>query len=174
MARKSEAAVKEELRRRLEEIEARKEIAQHRGLAFASPSEEELAKKIRGESAKSPYLYFEAWTSGTTPGSSAFYEAGYANPDPGGYYPVTVTIFFGLANLAGDISEGFDARDWSWPYVSSEPVFLAAGATGAASFNYTTPMVNRGTYLGNAVLWAPNYFDVGRYFERGFFEVTLH
>lgn len=173
MARKSEAAVKEELRRRLEEIESRKQLAQNRGLAFASPTEEELTRKIRGESANSPYLYFEAWVSGTTPGSSAFYEAGYANPDPGGYYPMLVTIFFGFANLAADITEGFDARDPAWPYVSSEPAFLGAGATGTATFNYTTPTVSKGTYLGNAVLWAPNYFDVGRYFERGFFEVTL-
>jgi hypothetical protein len=173
MARKSEAAVKEELKRRLEEIEVLKEQAMRRGLAFASPSEEELAKKVSSESAKSPYFYYESWTSGTTTNSPAYYQAGFANPDPGGHYTF-VTIFFGLANIAADISEGFDARDFSWPYVSAEPVYLAPGATGTATFNYTTPSVTRGTYLGNAVLWQPDYFDTGTYFDRAAFEVTLH
>jgi hypothetical protein len=175
MARKSEAAVKEELKRRLEEIEALKEQAQQRGLAFASPSEDELLKKIRGEAAKSPYFYYESWTSGTTPGSPAYYEAGYANPDPGGHYPTFVTIFYGLANLAADISAVVDGRDFSWPYVSAEPVYLAsAPATAKATFNYTTPLVARGTYVGNAVLWRADRFDVGTYFDRAAFEVTLH
>jgi hypothetical protein len=87
---------------------------------------------------------------------------------------VFVTIFFGLANIAADISEGFDARDFSWPYVSADSVYLAPGATGTATFNYTTPLVNRGTYIGNAVLWELNNFDVGTYFDRAAFDVTLH
>jgi hypothetical protein len=172
--RRSEAEIQNELKRRLEEIEVLKQQALQRGLAFTSPSEEELAKKIRGESGKSPYIYAQGWTSGTTPGSPASYQVWFANPDPGGYYPVFVTIFFGLANFASDISEGFDARDFSWPYVSSASTFLAAGATGSASFSYTTPMVSRGTYLGNAVLWNGSYHDVGTYFDRGLFDVTLH
>lgn len=173
MARKTAAATKEELKRRLEEIEVVKEQALRRGLAFASPSEEDLTKKIRGESANSPYFYYESWTSGTTAGTPAYYQAGFANPDPGGHYTF-VTIFFGLANIAADISEGFDARDSAWPYVSAEPVYLAPSATGTATFNYTTPPVTRGTYLGNAVLWQADYFDVGTYFDRAMFEVTLH
>jgi hypothetical protein len=175
MAKKSEAAVKEELKRRLEEIEVLKEQARRRGLAFASPDEEELARKIRGDTAKSPYFYYESWTSGTTPGSPAYYEAGYSNPDPGGYYPTFVTIFFGLANFAADIGAAVDGRDIAWPYVSAQPVYLAPGATGSATFNYTTPAgVLRGTYLGNAVLWRASTFDVGTYFDRAAFEVTLN
>jgi hypothetical protein len=58
--------------------------------------------------------------------------------------------------------------------MSAEPVYLAPGATGTATFNYTTPSVTRGTYLGNAVLWQPDYFDTGTYFDRAAFEVTLH
>jgi hypothetical protein len=45
MAGKSEAEVADELRRRLEEIEALKEQALRRGLAFASPAEEQLVKR---------------------------------------------------------------------------------------------------------------------------------
>jgi hypothetical protein len=174
MAKKSDAAVKEELERRLAEIEVRRERARGQGLAFASPSEDQLARKIRAEAGSSPYFYYESWTSGTTPGSPAYYEAGYSNPDPDAYYPTFVTIFFGLANLTADLGAAVHARDLSWPYVSAQPVYLASGATGAATFNYTTPAtVNRGTYLGNAVLWQADSFDVGRYFDRASFEVTL-
>jgi hypothetical protein len=173
MARKSATAVKEELKQRLEEIEVRREQALSRGLAFASPTEEQLTKKIRGESGNSPYFYFESYTSGTYAGTPAYYQGGFANPDPG-YHSAFVTIFFGLANFAADISEGFDARDSAWPYVSAEPVYLSPGGTGTATFNYTVPNVSKGTYLGNAVLWEVNYFDVGKYFDRAAFAITLH
>jgi hypothetical protein len=172
MARKSANAIKEELKRRLEEIDVLKEQALRQGLAFASPSEEQLTKKISGESGNSPYFYYESYTSGTFAGSPAYYQGGFANPDPGGH-SASLTIFFGLANFAADISEGFDARDPAWPYVSAQPVYLAPGGTGSATFNYTVPNVSKGTYVGNAVLWEVNYFDVGRYFDRAAFEITL-
>lgn len=34
-------------------------------------------------------------------------------------------------------------------------------------------MVERGTYLGNTVLWQPRTFDIGTYLDRSFFEVRL-
>jgi hypothetical protein len=84
-----------------------------------------------------------------------------------------VTIFFGLANFAADITAALAGQHPSWPYVSDVPTIVAAGGSGIAKFNYTTPMVARGTYLGNSVLWQPRTFDVGTYLDRSFFEVRL-
>jgi hypothetical protein len=174
VARKSEKEVKDEVQRRLEEIGHLKEHAQQQGLAFSSATEEQLAKKIRGETAKSPYIYSQSWTSGTTSGSAASYRVWVANPDPTAYFPVYVTVFFGLANFFDDLSEALDARDGRWPYLSSPRTFLTAGGTMSPVFNYTTPTgVPAGTYLGNAVLWAGDWHDRGTYFDRGLFDVAL-
>lgn len=174
MAKKSEREVKEELERRLAEIAQLKEDASARGLAFSSPPEEKLAQKIREESGESPYIYAQSWTSGTYPGSSAYYNLYAANPDPTGHYPVFVTIFFGLGNFLDDLGEAVDARDMRWPYVSSESSYLAPGANMTAAFSYTTPTgLPRGTYVANSVLWRGDYHDKGVYFDRGLFYVTL-
>lgn len=170
--KRSEAQVQEEVKRLLEEIELLREQTKRRGLAFASLSEEELAQKIRGETSKSPFFYYQGWTSATTPGNAAYVEIGYKNPDPT-FWQICVTIFFGLANFAADITTGLAGQHRSWPYVSDVPTIVAAGGTGIAKFNYTTPMVARGTYLGNGVLWQPRTFDVGTYLDRSFFEVRL-
>jgi hypothetical protein len=170
--KRSEAQVQEEVKRLLEEIELLKEQTQRRGLAFASLNEEELAKKIRGETSKSPFFYYQGWTSATAPGSAASVEIGYKNPDPT-FWQICVTIFFGLANFAADITPALAGQHPSWPYVSDAPTIVAAGGSGVARFNYTTPMVARGTYLGNGVLWQPRYLDVGTYLDRSFFEVRL-
>ncbi|MDQ3821735.1 MAG: hypothetical protein M3321_00655 [Actinomycetota bacterium] len=174
MARKPQGDVAEEVERRLLEIEQLKQDAAARGLAFSAPTREQLEKKIRRETGQSPYIYSMSWTSGTSAGSPAYYNLYAANPDPTGYYPVFVTIFFGLANFFDDLSEAVDARDVRWPYVSSEPTYVAAGANLAASFSYTTPSgLPKGTYVANAVLWAGQYHDKGVYFDRGLFYVTL-
>jgi hypothetical protein len=173
MARKrSEAQVEEEVKRLLEEIELLREETQRRGLAFASLSEEELTEKIRGETSNSPFFYYQGWTAATAPSSSAYVEIGYKNPDPT-FWQICVTIFFGLANFAADITAALDAQHPSWPYVSVVPTIVAANGSGIAKFNYTTPKVAKGTYLGNGVLWQPRAFDVGTYLDRSFFEVTL-
>ena len=166
--------VREELERRLEEIEVLRQQAQQQGLAFSAPTREQLEKKIRGESADSPYIYSMGWTSGTAPGSAASYQVWISNPDGAGYYPVFVSVFFGVANFFDNIADGIIARDDRWPYLSSPPFSLAAGATATQSFSYTTPStVPRSTYLGNAVVWRGELHDKGLYFDRGLFYVTL-
>jgi hypothetical protein len=174
MAKKSDREAKAELERRLEEIAQLQQQAHGQGLAFSAPTEEQLMKKIRGESGNSPYIYSQSWTSGTSGGSTAYYWLWAANPDPAGYYPVFVTIFFGLANFFADLGEGIDARDTRWPYISSDGVVLSAGATTNPRFMYTTPVgLPAGTYLGNAVLWRGDHHDRGQYFDRGLFPITL-
>jgi hypothetical protein len=171
--RRTEAQVQQEVKRLLEEIELLREQTERRGLAFASLNEEELTKKIRGETSKSPFFYYQGWTSATTPGTAAYVEIGYKNPDPT-FSQICVTIFFGLANFAADITTALAGQHPGWPYVSDAPTIVAAnGGSGVAKFTYTTPMVARGTYLGNGVLWQPRTLDVGTYLDRSFFEVRL-
>jgi hypothetical protein len=88
---------------------------------------------------------------------------------------VFTTIFFGLGNFLADVGEALDGRDARWPYVSSDSVVLPAGGTINPKFTYSTPIgLPAGTYLGNAVLWRGEYHDIGQYFDRGLFQITLN
>ena len=172
--KKPDREVKEEIERRLEEIELLRQQAQQQGLAFSAPTREQLEKKVRGETSNSPYIYSMSWTSGTLLGNPAYFQVWMANPDPGGYYAVFVSVFFGVANFFDNIADGLIARDVRWPYLSSPGFSMLAGGTVTQSFNYTTPSsVPRSTYLGNVVLWRMEYHDKGAYFDRGGFDVTL-
>jgi hypothetical protein len=172
---KPNADVQKELALRLEEIEVLRRQAQQQGLAFSAPSREQLERKIRGETSNSPYIYSMSWTSGTTPGSPAYYNVSVSNPDPQGYYPMFVSVFFGVANFFDNIADGLIARDDRWPFLSSAPFNLAAGGTSTQSFSYTTPAaVPRSTYCGNAVVWRGELHDKGAYADRGLFYVTLN
>ncbi len=121
MEKKSEKEIRQEVELRLREIALFKEEAQNQGLKFSSLTEEQIVKKVKLESSKSPYIYAQSWTSGTTPGSSASYSVNIANPDPVGYYPMYVSIFFGIGNFLADIGEGWIGRDTHWPVLSTPP-----------------------------------------------------
>jgi hypothetical protein len=173
--KRSEQEVREELERRLQEIELLKEQAQQQGLAFAAPTKEQLEKKIRGGGpSNSPYLYGSTWSSGAPLGTSVSYQVAIANPDPIYYWGVFVTIFFGLGNFFDNVADAVIGRDTRWPYLSSPPFGLSPGLTGTQAFNFATPTtVPRSTYLGNAVLWRAEFVDKGSYLDRAFFPITL-
>jgi hypothetical protein len=174
MAVISDKDLKIELSKRMEEIELIVHEARMKGLEYSVLTEAELVRKIKRETSKSPYIYGQSWTSGTHPGSPANYNVYISNPDPGGYYPMFVSIFFGLANFLDDIGDGLGGRNTDWPYISTEPFSLASGATATKTFNYTTPAgAALGTYLGNSIVWRGQWHDKGTYFDRGLFRVTL-
>ncbi len=172
---RDEQDVRREVEQRREEIALLREAAQQQGRAFSGLSEEALVSKVRGESSNSPYIYAQSWSSATAPGTTAYYSVYVANPDPGGYYPLFVAIFFGAANFLDDIGEGLSGRDTRWPYLSSPPFVLAGGgATTTQNISYTTPTgVPPSTYVGNSVLWRGMFHDIGSYLDRGLFYVTL-
>jgi hypothetical protein len=99
MAEKSQEAVRDETAQRLREIETLERMAREKGLAFASLSEDEIAKKIRGQSAGTPYIYAYEWIFKTSPGQSASFTVHVSNPDPDGYDHVFVRVFFGCDEL---------------------------------------------------------------------------
>ena len=175
MAKEKKAAeeVKREVAQLKEEIEALKEQAREQGRAFSSLDDDQLTKKVRAETSNSPFIYAQSWTSGTTPGSAANYTVYVRNPDPNGYHPVYVTIFFGLGNFF-DTGQAWGGRDKRWPEFSSDRTFLPANSNHSFSFGYTVPTgLPLGTYNGNSVLWRGRWHDVGAAFDRGSFDVKL-
>ena len=174
MKKKTEKEIREEVEQRLREIDLFKKEAKEKGLQFSSLGKDELVRKIKRKSGKSPYFYASAWTSGTSPGSEAALNVYIANPDPDDYELMYVTVFFGLGNFFEDISQAWLGRDTRWPELSTRRFHLAAGATTSQIFLYVTPAgIPLSTYMGNAVLWFAQPFDKGNYFDRYFFDVTL-
>lgn len=171
---------KREAEQRLKEIELLKEQARDQGLSFSCLTEKELLRKIKGKTSNSPYIYAQSWTSGGSPGASAFYRVHISNPDPNGYYPVFASIYFGVANYLDNttfgeaLADGNFNGDPQWPYMSSRPFSIAAGGTASETFNYTTPSgAAPSTYVGNCAVWRGSYHDQGTYFDRGLFYITL-
>lgn len=157
-----------------DEIELLRREAGDQGLAFSALTEDELVGRESGQTSSSPYIYSQSWTSGTSAGNPAVYRVYVRNPDPSGYYPLFVTIFFGLANFLTDVGHGPAGRDPRWPYVSSAGFSLVSGATTNQTFNYVVPASSpSGTHTGNAVLWRGQYHDQGDYLDRGLFPVTV-
>ena len=172
-AKKTEEEVKREVTRLKQHIERLKESAHERGRSFASLSEEDLAKKVRGETAKSPFMYAQSWTSGSTEGASANVTLYLHNPDPTGYFPFYVTIFFGLGSLT-DVGEAWDGRDTRWPALSSARADFLANSDQTFSFDYVIPTgLPLGTYNGNSVVWMGDWFGTGTLFDRGTFDLQL-
>jgi len=171
--KKSAEAVRREVAHLKQQIEVLKERARELGRAFASLDEDQLTKKVKGETSNSPFIFAQSWTSGTTPGSPATYAVSVRNPDPNGYLPVYATIFFGLGNFFG-VDQAWVGRDRRWPEFSSDRIFFSANSDHTFSFNYTVPSgLPLGTYNGNSVIWRGNFIDVGAAFDRGSFDVLL-
>lgn len=171
--KKTAEEVKREVAQLKEEIEALRERAREQGQAFSALDEEQLTKKVRGETSKSPFIYAQGWTSGTSPGSAAQYTVYVRNPDPTAYFPFYVTIFFGLGNFF-DIGQAWIGRDKRWPEFSSDRTYLSANSNQSFAFSYTVPTgLPLGTYNGNSVLWEGEWHDVGTAFDRGSFDVKL-
>lgn len=171
--KKTAEEVKREVAQLKEEIKVLKELALEHGLAFSSLGDDEIIQKVRGQASNTPFIYAQSWTSGSSPGSTASYTVHVRNPDPNGYFPVYVTIFFGLGNLF-DADLAWTGRDTRWPEFSSERTFLTANSNHRFSFSYTVPLgLPLGTYNGNSVLWRGQWHDVGAAFDRGSFDVKL-
>lgn len=152
MAKKAQAEVKKALKRLLREKAELKARAKERGCEFAGLSAQQLTRKLRGETSKSPFITAQAWDQFASPGSPCFFLANYFNPDPV-VHLCFVTIFFGLGNLEADIASALTVRDTQWPYVSTELTIVGTDETGIANIVYPVPFAPKGTYIGNAVLW---------------------
>jgi hypothetical protein len=174
MALKSQTEIKKALKQILKERDELKAQAKKRGCEFVSLSPQQLTRKLRGETSNSPFFTAQAWDQFASPGSPCFFLANYTNPDPQ-VRLCFVTIFFGLTNLVPDVASALAARDSAWPYLSTELTIVSPGETGVANFTYPVPFGPKGTYIGNALLWAWAIGgDIGVVFDRATpFYVTL-
>jgi hypothetical protein len=175
MTPEDDRVIRQEVERRLQEIQLLDQEAKDQGLRSRFLPEEELAKKIRGESSNSPYILGAAWYTPVPLGGSAGARVYVANSDPTSFSYLLVSLFFsGVSNFLGDIGLGPAGRNQEWPYVSTPPFSLASGSTAAQSFPYNVPTgITLGTYIGNVVLWAGFYFGQGTYLDRFFFDITV-
>ena len=80
--KKSAEAVKQEVAHLKQQIEVLKERARELGRAFASLDEDQLTKKVKGETSNSPFMFAQSWTSGAPPGSPAVYAFLFGIPIP--------------------------------------------------------------------------------------------
>jgi len=155
-----------------EEIDTQRQRAHEQGLSFAALKDEQLAKKLRGEMAKSPFIYMQSWGSAAAPGGFTLYHAWVKNPDPTAYDPVYVTIFFGLGNIFG-ANDAWIGRDKRWVEFSSDRTYMPANSTHQFSLQYPIPDVPRGTYNGNSIVWRGEWQDTGQLLDRGSFDMKV-
>lgn len=103
MAQEGDEAIRQEVERRLEEIQLLRQEAQDQGRRFRSLSEEDFTRRVRERSSSSPFIFAYSWNSSTTPGASATVTVSASNPDPTQYYPLLISLFFGVSNFLNDI-----------------------------------------------------------------------
>jgi hypothetical protein len=165
----------EHARRLLDEIEERRREAEHQRLNFTAPTTEQLRKKLA--SAESPMIVGQSWGN-ATPDGTINYTVWINNPDPVQWFWLFVHVFVGPVNVTPDVGGVVSAADERFPRLTM-PRFagltLGSGATQSLSFSLAVPAgIQRSNYLGNAILFQPDWHDVGKYLDRGgfVFEVT--
>lgn len=173
MAPKTEAEAREIARRLLEAAEFRRQEAQARGENFESLDEETLIKKIMGRTANSPFFHTQSWGNGA-PGSTITYTATIHNPDPTGYSAFSLFgyLFFSPSNFVQDRDTALTIVDIRFPRFF-QGISVSTGGDASASFTITIPGVAPGIYIGNCFLLLRNPFDVGTYFDRAAFPLTV-
>ena len=173
--KKSDREIKQEVERILAENELLREQAQQQGLAFSAPTREELEKKLRGETSNSPTITGMSWSSIVPLGGTCNYTVYLKNPDPASHWPCFVSVLFGPVNLFDSPADMVVGRDTRFPQLNSAPFSLTAnGGTGQASFAIPIPtVVQKSTYLCNALVWAADLHDKGTYYDRGVVYVTV-
>jgi hypothetical protein len=176
--KKSEKKIQQETKKLLRDIETLREKAQQEGLGFSSLSEEELVKKIRGETSNSPFLLALTWTQEATPGDICSFSVLLYNPGTEwrdehriGMY---LSVFFGLTNFIEDIGVALSLRDTQWPILTSQPIDLEVEEGRIITLNYTIPTdVPLTTHFGTVVFWQLWMGTTGEIFNRYCFPVSL-
>jgi hypothetical protein len=149
--------------------------ARERGDRFEALGQDELIRKITGETSNSPYFYAVAWGSPPV-GSSTTITTYIHNPDPDAYsgYSLFGYLFFGPINIVPDPAQAVCTPiDTQFPY-SYQRLGVAAGADANATF--TVPVgssVQPGIYMANCFLLMRGSFDTGRYVDRVCVDMTV-
>jgi len=157
----------------LEEIEILRQQATRRGLAFSSPTTEQLEKKLGSK--HTPFISGMSWTGWGSAISNFNYYIYVYNPDADSYGELFAYFFFGPANMVQDVGTALlsiDERLYrgfaNFPGVSSD-------STTSVQFSYRFPRdIPLGLYLGNSFVFMRDYHDVGIYIDRGCINVEIN
>jgi hypothetical protein len=148
--------------------------ARARGDRFESLDEENLIRKLTAETTNSPFFNSQSWSSGP-PGGTITYTANIFNPDPVNYsgFWLFGYLFFGPANFIQSNDTALLSVDDRFPRYMQR-LGVAANASASASFTVDIPAgITPGIYLGNCFLVQRDSFDVGNYFDRAAFDMTV-
>jgi hypothetical protein len=174
MAAKSEAEANKIAERLLEETEFLRQEAYERGERFETLTKEQLVNKLLGKTSKSPFFYAQSWGS-TSPGGSTTYTAFVQNPDPVAYsgFWLFGYLFFGPSNFIGSSDVALSVFDTRFPRF-----YQRCGVAANSSSNMTFTInvrsgIQTGIYVGNCFLVQRDSFDVGDYFDRAAFDLTV-
>jgi hypothetical protein len=148
--------------------------ARARGDRFESLDEERLVRKLTAETTNSPFFNSQSWGSGP-PGGTITYTANIFNPDPVSYsgFSLFGYLFFAPANFIQSNDTALLAVDNRFPRYMQR-LGVASNASASASFTVSIPTgITPGIYLGNCFLVQRDPFDVGDYFDRAGFDLTV-
>lgn len=158
-------------------IEEAKERSKERGEDnFQALTECEIMEKLN--SVNTPFLYYQAWSSATSPGGSINYNTGVYNPDPVNRIWMYAHAFVGPANMVTDTGIALLNVDARFPRLT-QPSFpgltLAPGGSSTLSFTLNVPgSIEPSNYLGNTFLFHGEYHGIGTYYARGFWPFRVN
>lgn len=158
----------------LEHIENLKEAAKLRGQRFESLSKKELLQKIKRKTSKSPYFFWQSWSS-TPPGGTITYNLGVHNPDPVSYAGnwLKAYLLFGPANFISNSDYALLSIDDRFPSYTKD-VSVSAGGSATVSFSIDVPTnIKPGEYIGNCFLVMRSSFDVGDVLDRACIDLEV-
>jgi hypothetical protein len=174
MASKTAEKAREIARRLLKEGESVRQEAEARGERFESLDKEALLAKLMGRTTDSPFFNGQSWGSGA-PGGTATYRAFIHNPSPADYSDSSLFayLFFGPANFMQSPDLALTTVDVRFPRFFRS-LGVAAGDSANATFTINIPSgITPGIYMGNCFLVRRNWFDIGDYFDRAAFDLTV-
>ncbi len=163
---------KDTIKKISEHIEILREQATRKGLAFSSPTTEQLERKLK--STHTPFIVSQNWTPNGPAGGTFLYQLAVYNPDPDSYQNLYVYFFFGPANMVQDVGMALLSVDETLyrGFVEFPPV--SSGSYTYITLNYTFPnSVPVGLYTGNSFVFMWEPLDVGKYIERGSIHVQI-
>jgi hypothetical protein len=160
------------LKKLSDEIDVLRNQARNKGLAFSSPTAEQLEKKLK--SAHTPFIYSMAWTSSGSAIGPFTYYVYVTNPDPNAYFDLFAYFFFGPANMVPDVGTALLSVDERLPRMFASFPYMSPGSNGSVQFNYKfSSGIPAGLYMGNAFIFLREVHDVGAYADRGCINVEI-
>lgn len=160
------------LKKLLDEIDVLRTQARNRGLAFSSPTTEQLEKKLK--SGNTPIIISMAWSPSGSIFNTFIFEVYVTNPDPNPYDDLFAYFFFGPANMISDVGTALVSVDERFSAMYAKFPFMPPGSNGLVRFNYKLPIgTTPGIYLGNTFIFLLDRFDVGAYATRGCMPIEI-